>query len=791
MWPFGSKLRHRRLELRRGIAASRPSLWRRFYQAGGVGSLLIALLFYCGAAIMDLWPSNPLPYRPRQFVANDIRARVPFKVLSEVLRKEEEAFITNSLPATFTLNSGFVDEVLSDFATLPDRLQAATQPKDLEELKFSPADAEALDEWRPYSQGTKKAELQAQLQKLREALVNVAIMREADAVTQRMRNTRQFKTVSDGKTVMRDIGELISTNETRRITDLANGLANTFDPPLRRIARERLAALLVSGKPTYLYDNAATQRDQQQARANLRDDPPQSIYKKYATGDVLVTGSRLMGPDKKEVHLLSENDLELLRAEHRAFLHEQRESQPWQWWGRLFGRSLLLLLITTLLCIYIVHFRRDLVSNHLKAFTLAGALLSLLALNKVLTGILQWNPQTAVLACLLAAAVLVVAFGQRFAWTCAMVFAVLVTMQMRLGLTLFLLCLVSITAMVFQLNDIRSRSKLLVVAIITSVITLLTQWAIGLSQDHPWRVMWTDGLWAAGPALLVGFLVQGLLPLIERAFGIATSMTLLEYADASKPVLKRLAMEAPGTYNHSLQLGSLCEAAAESIGARGLLARVGAYYHDIGKINKPDYFVENQPGSASKHAKLSPAMSLLIIVGHVKDGIELAREYGLPRILHEFIASHHGTTLVQYFYQAATEKRKTEADRAPDEVEFRYPGPKPRSKEAAILMLADASESSVRSMGEATPGRIENQVHTMISRRLMDGQLDECELTLREVHRIETSLIKSLCSMYHLRVAYATPSGQKPSAAELLAARKRGEKDGRDDKSSIAPAELP
>jgi len=192
---------------------------------------------------------------------------------------------------------------------------------------------------------------------------------------------------------------------------------------------------------------------------------------------------------------------------------------------------------------------------------------------------------------------------------------------------------------------------------------------------------------------------------------------------------------------------------------------VGAYYHDIGKINKPEYFVENQLGSPSKHNKLSPAMSLLIITGHVKDGIELAREYGLPPVLYEFIATHHGTTLVQYFYHAATEQRRAAgSDRAPEEVEFRYPGPKPRSKECAILMLADASESSVRAMPEPTAGRIEMQAHAIVSQRLMDGQLDECDLTLREVHEIEKSLVKSLCGIYHGRIAY--PKAKPKSEAE-------------------------
>jgi hypothetical protein len=255
-------------------------------------------------------------------------------------------------------------------------------------------------------------------------------------------------------------------------------------------------------------------------------------------------------------------------------------------------------------------------------------------------------------------------------------------------------------------------------------------------------------------------------------------MTLLEWCDADKPLLRRLREEAPGTHNHSLQLGAVCEAAADAIGARGLLARAGAYYHDVGKIHKPEYFVENQAGGASRHARLSPAMSLLIITGHVRDGLELAREYRLPPVLREFIATHHGTTLAQYFFQAESDRRKEQEDRAPEEAEFRYPGPKPRSKEAAILMLADAVESSIRSMPEPTPPRIENQVHAIITRRLLDGQLDECNLTLREVARIEESFVQSLTAMHHSRMSYPTPAGEEPSAAEAPAAPKPTPPDG-------------
>jgi putative nucleotidyltransferase with HDIG domain len=230
-------------------------------------------------------------------------------------------------------------------------------------------------------------------------------------------------------------------------------------------------------------------------------------------------------------------------------------------------------------------------------------------------------------------------------------------------------------------------------------------------------------------------------------------MTLMDYSDANQPLLRKLAMEAPGTFSHSLFIGAIAESAAEAIGANGLLARVGAYYHDIGKINKPAYFVENQMGSASRHEQLSPAMSQLIIVGHVKDGIEIAREYALPTVLRQFIETHHGTTLVEYFYHEAV-KKQDDKQSPVSESEFRYTGPKPRTKEAAIVMLSDAVESAARSMTELTPTKIEVIVHNMAMKRLQDGQFDECDLTLRELSRIEKSISKTLAAHHHGRVAY-------------------------------------
>jgi putative nucleotidyltransferase with HDIG domain len=290
-------------------------------------------------------------------------------------------------------------------------------------------------------------------------------------------------------------------------------------------------------------------------------------------------------------------------------------------------------------------------------------------------------------------------------------------------------------------------------------------------------VMHTAGYHAA-MAFLGGLLIQSMLPLIEKTFRIATSMTLLDYSDANQPLLKKLAMEAPGTFSHSLLIGSIAEAAAEAIGCNGLLCRVGAYYHDIGKLNKPKYFVENELGSASKHKELSPAMSQLIIVGHVKDGVEMAKEYGLPSVLRQFVETHHGTTLVEPFYNEAKKKHETPNGEAagkkpkeapPSESEFRYAGPRPKSKEAAIIMLADAVEGAVRSLSDVTLAKVEIVVHNIAMKRLQDGQFDECDLTLRELSRIEASMSKSLAAHYHGRIAYPTPPDaplEKPAAAK-------------------------
>jgi len=260
-----------------------------------------------------------------------------------------------------------------------------------------------------------------------------------------------------------------------------------------------------------------------------------------------------------------------------------------------------------------------------------------------------------------------------------------------------------------------------------------------------------------------GALTMFLMPLVERVFDVTTGMTLGELRDPKQPLLRKLQQRAPGTYNHSLNVATIAEAAARAIRADALHLYVGCLYHDVGKLSKPEYFVENQPRGLNKHDKLSPAMSLLVIMGHVKDGLELAREHGLPRSLHHYIESHHGETLVTYFYHQARRAAEDADESGPSELEYRYPGPKPRTKEAAILMLCDAVEGATRAMSDPTPSRISALVHAMAMARLHDGQFDESELTFSELAKIEDALTKSLCSIYHGRIAYPGEARRVPS----------------------------
>jgi len=421
--------------------------------------------------------------------------------------------------------------------------------------------------------------------------------------------------------------------------------------------------------------------------------------------------------------------------------------------------TLIVVLISLAAGLYIHRFQSRIIQNHTRALALAGLFILLLATTRfgvLLTKQTFWATGTAVTA----AIILAIAYNQRFAIGMSILYCLFAQFAAgpAMDIKLFLTMTAGAVTCCFSLKEIRTRIKLLQVSALAAVLVFIAAAASDIIAQ-PLRLgdVFVNSGYHAGITLGVGVLIQSLLPIIERVFRIATSMTLLDYSDANQPLLKRLAMEAPGTFSHSLLVGSIAEAAAEAIGRNGLLCRVGAYYHDVGKINKPSYFIENEMGSTSRHKELSPAMSQLVIVGHVKDGIEMAREYKLPAVLHQFIETHHGTTLVEYFYNEAKKKLDEKSWQTLSESEFRYAGPKPRTKEAAIVMLADSVEGAVRSLPEVTPNKIEAVVHNMAMKRLQDGQFDECDLSLRELSQIEESISKTLAAHYHGRITYPHP----------------------------------
>jgi putative nucleotidyltransferase with HDIG domain len=423
-------------------------------------------------------------------------------------------------------------------------------------------------------------------------------------------------------------------------------------------------------------------------------------------------------------------------------------------WPQLLSLLLIVATISTGISLYIHHYKPQILQKTTRLVALGALFWILLAVTHIFSFNPEWKPLSvgAAVAC---AIVLTIAYDQRFAIGLVMFYTLLAAFAVDQVASVELVIIMAAGALscCFSLREIRTRKKLIEVSLLSTIVVFLTTVALGLLKNDPPKIYYSHAGTASAATFIVGIFIQAFLPIIEQAFGIATSMTLMDYSDANQPLLRKLAMEAPGTFTHSLIIGSISESAAESIGANGLLCRVGAYYHDIGKIHKPAYFVENQMGSVNRHEQLSPAMSQLVIAGHVKDGMEIAREFGLPAVLRQFIETHHGTTLMEYFYHEA-KKRQEEKQGTVAEAEFRYPGPKPKSKEAAIVMLGDAVESACRTLNDPTPTKVETLVHTIAMKRLQDGQFDECDLTLRELSKIEESLSKSLAAHHHGRIAY-------------------------------------
>ncbi|ULL17646.1 HDIG domain-containing protein [Paenibacillus sp. H1-7] len=326
------------------------------------------------------------------------------------------------------------------------------------------------------------------------------------------------------------------------------------------------------------------------------------------------------------------------------------------------------------------------------------------------------------------------------------------TFDFRYGLV----TLVTSFAAIFSIQRASQRSSILKAGIIVSLLGMVCIASLLLLDDHETKQTMLFALsFIVGGGLLTAVFVIGLLPFFEAAFGILSPLKLVELSNPNHPLLRKLLTETPGTYHHSVMVGNLAEAAAEAIGANGLLCRVGAYYHDIGKTKRPNYFIENQTNIENPHDKMDPNLSKSIIVAHARDGVEMLKDYNIPKPIRDIAEQHHGTTLLQYFYHKA--KKIAEAENEPkpvEEADFRYPGPKAQSKEAAIVGIADCVEAAVRSLRSPTLEQIDTMVRKIIKSRLDDGQFNECDLTIKELDLVAKILNETLLGIFHSRIEY-------------------------------------
>ena len=560
-----------------------------------------------------------------------------------------------------------------------------------------------------------------------------------------------------GTELTRNRQVLYSVSDRDEIRSMAQRAAKDYPRTLKPTIVELTLQAMIG--PLYRFDADVTEARREAAR--------EAVEPRTRT---LSAGVVLVAPGDE----ITAAQLDLLEAEREAYF---AKTAAWRLALRRLGVFGMVALVALGVWSYVLGYYRRVAENPMRG--LAVTSLTLLAVG-VAVSAARFQPQLIYGAVsfsgVVTAMILAIAYDRRFALAAGGGLSVLLLIALDMSVAAGVTLLTGVCLAAALLREVRTRSKLVMVGVYSGlavgVAAMLTGFAdrplvLDATLDAADRFVLERLLVDAGvgtiAGLIAGFVVQGVLPGVERLFRVTTAMTLKELNDASHPLLQRLAQEAPGTYQHSLRIADMAEAAAEAIGADALACRVGAMYHDIGKINKPAYFIENQGGGPNRHEKLSPAMSLLVIVGHVKDGVEMAREHNLPRVIRQFIETHHGTSLVQYFFHAAKKKTETAGQPRPSEFEFRYPGPKPQTREAAIMLICDGIESAARTVEEPTPVRLEQLVHSIAIARLMDGQFDECSLTLSELARIEAAVTKTLCAVYHRRIKY--PQADAPAAA--------------------------
>lgn len=719
------------------------------------GHVLVRLAL-CALTALILWGvtrgwSPPLPYHRGDVPSRDIVARTQFEREDpEATRKARE--LARSLTiATYDQDPSRLEQLR---AKVENEVTELTAAKSLEKVD------QLWDLFRlPLAEGTPKPtaeERQQQFQKFRESLsAEGALDKFKSALNDAFAPLLQKGVLekpsaehdANAETIaVRPVGSEAGFEQRVPMSDvLVENVAGAVQKTLlqkmpSQDVAERIFARVKSALPTTLKLNVdATRQDQKKAAADVK-----TQTETIAPGTVLATAL----DEKNDPQPIDDAAIEKLKLEYQTEL----EHRPL--WAKA-TRSLAVLgmyIALYVLCGFYIYHRDPRIVDDLGRL---ATLLALVVVSVTLIVVTSNASRAEMIPIMLFGMTVAIAYKQEIALLLSASVTLISAVALGYGLEMSVVMLAATAGAILLLERVRNRLKLLSVGFLAAGVAALTTIGVGTLEGMPLltsvKIAAPLVIWA----VIAGSLMTCLLPIVERVFNVQTDLSLIELGDPAHPLLQELIRRAPGTYNHSITVASLAEAAAEAIGARGLLVRVGAYFHDIGKMLKPGYFAENQGQGDNRHRSLVPAMSTLVIIAHVKDGADLARQSKIPEPIIDFIQQHHGTTLVEYFYRQASESKKANPDGAEvDESSFRYPGPKPQTKEAGILMLADAVESASRVLVEPTPSRIESLVEDISRKRLLDGQFDECGLTLEEVRKIGDSLVKSLTAVYHGRVKY-------------------------------------
>ena len=430
------------------------------------------------------------------------------------------------------------------------------------------------------------------------------------------------------------------------------------------------------------------------------------------------------------------------------------------------GRIILLSVVVSLFFAFLVVYRVAIFRDWKLVLLISIVFLLQLGLAHIFVIRFEWSEY--LIPVTVGAMILTILFDARIGFMATTSMAILMGLMMGQNIDLVIVSLFTATIAVYNIRELRKRTQLFVTMFALIAASVFVIVGLGLFKEHSWSTMLGDIQLLTINSILAPIITYGLIGLFEILFEVTTDLTLIELLDYDHPLLKRAQQETNGTFNHSIVVGNLAESCANAIGAHSLLCRVGAYYHDIGKMAKSEYFIENQYGGENKHDNLTHTMSARIIRAHVKEGLNLAREYALPKVVSDFIPMHHGTTRVEYFYRMAL-KDAEETGSKVDESAFRYPGPKPDTKETGILMICEAVEAAVRSIKQPDIFKIEAMIDKIIKSRIDDGQLNECPLTLDELNKIKgtvdgtTGMLPVLRGIYHIRVEY--PDDTKSTAS--------------------------